>query len=389
MWGAALRWPWMGPAGPASATTTTPMATSSTLTLTGRRGGPRSWTRVGRPVMATWASTPRWPWMRRVARTSAELQSLSRFDKALQQFKDEIMLELHKAEERMAKEGEEADRRLQVERKERQSALMRMDQRIEELLRLQDTLRTQQANIDRLTKTASALGMQVEEMTKEGRQQQERQLLLEGRIAGSEERTADLLKTGEAEKSRSEDVVESMRLAQAQMERLSQQVSGLESTSEQLRVEQAASADEIRAVDDRMKKRVAGWTKEMGKWREGAETLRGQVALADKQLRDGDKMMTALDALRIQLEQDREALQHLERTAEERQRQQLEDWRKENELLWLRNDERWAQLAEENSKRDGHIVALWEAELSYLRRNVGELEKLITGVEKRLMRPNR
>jgi chromosome segregation ATPase len=323
------------------------------------------------------------------ARTSAEAQSLSRFDKALQQFKDEIMLELRRSEERMAKEGEEADKRLRVERQDRQTALMQMNQRVEELLGLQDKLRTQQAEVERLTKTASARGMQVEEMTKEGRQQQERMLSLEGRMARSEERMAGLLKTGEAEKSRSDGVVDSLRLAQAQMERLSQQVADLRSLHEELRVEQKASEDEIRAVDDRMKKRVAGWAKEMGQWREGAETLRGQVAQGDKLLRDGDKMMTALDALRIQLEKDREALQHLERTAEERQKQQLEDWRKENELLWLRNDERWAQLAEENSKRDGHTAALWEAEVSYLRHNIGELEKLITGVEKRLTRLNR
>jgi hypothetical protein len=231
--------------------------------------------------------------------------------------------------------------------------------------------------------------MQVEEMTKEGRQQQERMLSLEGRVARSEERMAGLLKTEEAEKSRTEGVVESLRLAQAQTERLTQQVADLQSLHEELRAEQKASEDEIRAVDDRMKKRVAGWAKEMGQWREGAEALRGQVALGDKLLRDGDKMMTALDELRIQLEKDRDALQHLERTAEERQRQQLEEWRKENELLWLRNDERWAQLVEANSKRDGHTVALWEAELSYMRRDVGELEKLITGVEKRLMRLSR
>jgi chromosome segregation ATPase len=324
-----------------------------------------------------------------VGRGSADSQSLSRFDKTLQQFKDEIVLEMRRSEERIAKEREELDKRLQVERQDRQGALMQMDQRIEELLRLQDKLGAQQAEIERLTKTASARGVQVEEMTKQVRQQQERMLSLEDRIARSEERMAALLKTGEAEKSRSDGIVDSMRLAQAEIERLSRQASDLQSLHEELRAEQKASEDEIRAVDDRMKKRVAGWSKEMGQRRERAETLRGQVALGDKLLRDGDKMMTALDALRIQLEKDREALQHMERTAEERQRQQLEDWRKENELLWLRNDERWAQLAEENSKRDGHTAALWEAEVSYLRHNIGELEKLITGVEKRLMRLKR
>ena len=78
----------------------------------------------------------------------------------------------------------------------------------------------------------------------------------------------------------------------------------------------------------------------------------------------------------------------MERTAEERQRQQLEDWRKENELLWLRNEERWKQLAEENAKRDDRATLLWETQIGYLRRDMTSLQKLIKEVEKRLVRRN-
>jgi chromosome segregation protein len=322
-------------------------------------------------------------------RVSRELKNMARYEQALQQFKDEVMLELRKSEERVAKEAQEADRHLGEERKERQGALIRLEQRIEEVSRLQETLRTQQVDIDRLTKSASMLGMQIEGMTKEERQRQEKLLALEGRIGKSEEKTTDLFQTQEAVNSKSEEIVESLRLAQAQMERLSRQVSDLESLSEELRGERAALVDELRAVDDRGKKQVAAWTKEMGKWRGEAEAVREQLALSDKQIRKGDAMLTDLDVLRIQLEKDREALQHLERTAEERQRQQLEEWRQENRLLWSRNDERWEQLAEENSKRDDYIAALWNSQLAHLRREVGELEKWIKEVEKRLMRPNR
>jgi chromosome segregation ATPase len=173
------------------------------------------------------------------------------------------------------------------------------------------------------------------------------------------------------------------------MDRVAQQMPVVESSVEEQRQAQAQLAEELRKVDDRGKKQISGWTREMAGWREEVAALPEQIARSDKQSREGERMISAMDALRIQLEKDRESLQHMERTAEERQKQQLEDWRKENELLWLRNDERWAQLADENAKRDEYIAALWEIQLAHLRREMAEIGKLMKGLEKRLMRPNR
>jgi chromosome segregation ATPase len=316
---------------------------------------------------------------------SVEARSLSRFEKALQQFKEDVMLEVRKAEERLAKDSRSADNRLRGERREWQNVLARLEQRVEEL-GLEDTLRTQRADMERLTKTAAAHGTQIEGMLKEGRERQGTLLALEDRVRRGEERTADLLQAREAASSRSDDIVESLRRAQAQIERLSQQASDLESSREEVRQEYAAIGNELRAVDDRVKKRIAGWTKEMGEWRGSAEELRERVALSDKQLRSGEKMLASLHEMRIQLENVRESIQHVERTAEERQRQQLEEWRQENALLWSRNDERWAQLAAENANRDGQTKGLWEAQLSHMRHEVGELEKLMKDLGKRLTR---
>jgi chromosome segregation ATPase len=316
---------------------------------------------------------------------SVEARSLSRFEKALQQFKEDVMLEVRKAEERLAKDSRSADNRLRGERREWQNVLARLEQRVEEL-GLEDTLRTQRADMERLTKTAAAHGTQIEGMLKEGRERQGTLLALEDRVRRGEERTADLLQAREAASSRSDDIVESLRRAQAQIERLSQQASDLESSREEVRQEYAAIGNELRAVDDRVKKRIAGWTKEMGEWRGSAEELRERVALSDKQLRSGEKMLASLHEMRIQLENVRESIQHVERTAEERQRQQLEEWRQENALLWSRNDERWAQLAAENANRDGQTKGLWDAQLSHMRHEVGELEKLMKDLGKRLTR---
>jgi uncharacterized phage infection (PIP) family protein YhgE len=325
----------------------------------------------------------------RLARISTEMMSSDRLDKVLQQFKDELLLEWRKSEQRVSEGNEARDRRIVEERQERVSAFTRLEQRIAEALKIQETIQAQRAELQRLTKTDSALQLEIDEALREVKTQSGKLLSFGERVKKSETIVAEVSKAREGEASRSESLSESVRLVQARMDRVAQQMTDAVSSVEEQRQAQAQLADELRKVDDRGKKQISGWTKEITAWREEAVTVSEQIARSDKQSREGERMMSAMDALRIQLEKDRESLQHMERTAEERQRQQLEDWRKENELLWLRNDERWAQLADENTKRDEHIASLWEIQLAHLRREMTEIGKLMKGLEKRLMRPNR
>lgn len=324
-----------------------------------------------------------------LAQTSAESAKMSRFQHALQQFKDDILLELERWQERFRKEGEQRDELLRQERQDRVQALAQLEEGLKEALQLRGSLQSQQAEMQRLNKVTSALKLQQEEALKEGREQQERLLASRERVNRSEERLAELLQEGEAQKARSEKIEEKLKFLEGWAERGTQQVADLQTFGERLREEQAQLVGELRTVDDRRKKQIAGWAKEMRTWRDEAPRLREQMTLSGKQYRSAERMLTALDQLKIQLEKDRDALQHMERTAEERQRQRLEDWRKENEIPWLRNEERWQQLSEENSKRDDRTALLWESHVAHLRRQVGEVEKWMKDVEKHLTRPSR
>jgi len=322
----------------------------------------------------------------RLAQTKAELARMSRFDAALQQFKDEILLELQRAEKRSRKEGDERDSRLRDERQDRIKALARVGKRTDEALKLQESLQAQQAEIQRLNREASALKLLLDQALKEGKDQQERLLALGERLNRNDERLAELLQEREEEKARSQSIKEKLTFLEGWAERGTQQMVDLQAFGERVREEQAQLVGELRVVDDKRQKQISAWAKEMREWRSEAKKVREQVALTDKQHRNADKIFSAMDALRIQLQKDREVLQHLERTAEERQRQQLEEWRKENEMLWLRNDEKWAQMGEENARRDDRITLLWESQLEHLRGQVGGLAKWIREIEKRLVR---
>lgn len=338
-------------------------------------------------LVRVWEATERLE--QNLARAAAEVSHLSRFDKALQQFKDEILMELRKSEERAGKEHEARDRQLREERQERVSGHARLEQRLTEAMKIQEPLDTQRAEIQRLTKTASALRLQIDEAAKEVRGQQEKFLVVGERVSKVEKSMVELFQASEEEQSRSGSMGERLTLVQALLEREDQRMGELAALVEDTKGEQSQLADQLRGVVDRGKKQISGWAKEMAAWRTDAEAVREQIGLSDKQLRNSERMLDALDALRIQLEKDRDALQHMERTAEERQRQQLEEWRKENELLWLGNRQQWEQLADENDKRDEYIALLWEVQVAYLRREMGELDKLTKELERRLMRPNR
>jgi len=322
----------------------------------------------------------------RLAKTKAELARMSRFDTALQQFKDEILLELQRAEKRLQKEGDERDTRLRDERQDRVKALARVGKRTDEALKLQESLQAQQAEIQRLNTEASALKLLLDQALKEGKDQRERLLALGERLNRNDERLADLLQERDEEKARSESIKEKLTFLEGWAERGTQQMVDLQAFGERLREEQAQLVGELRVVDDKRQKQISAWAKEMREWRSKGKKVGEQVALSDKQHRNAEKILSAMDTLRVQLQKDREVLQHMEQTAEERQRQQLEEWRKENEMLWLRNDERWAQLREENARRDDRLTLLWESQVEHLRRQVGALAKWIKEFEKRLVR---
>jgi len=325
----------------------------------------------------------------RVDQTGAEMKSLSRFDQAIQHVRDELLSALRGLEERVAKESEDRAGRLVEERQARMQSVASMERRIDQALKLEQTLQTQKVDIERVHKDAASLNAQITGALKEVKAQQEKLLVFGERLRKSEEAATKAAGAAEGVKSRFESIEENLKRAQIEVERNAHQIAQIESSAEELRARQDSAAEELRRVDDRGKKQITGWSKELASWRDEAEQLRELLARADKQLREMDRRMAALDALKIQLEKDRDSLEHLERTAEERQRQQLEEWRKENELLWLTNDERWEQLAQENARRQEHADLLWETQLEYLSGETTRLQKLIKELQKRLLRSHK
>jgi chromosome segregation ATPase len=325
----------------------------------------------------------------RLDQISAEVKGLSRFDQAVQRVRDELLSALRGLEERLVKESEERSVRLVEEGQARMQSVASLEKRIDQAAKLEQSLQTQRVDVERVHKEAAGLNAQITGALKEVKAQQERLLVFGERVRKNEESAAKASGAVEDVRSRFEDIEQSLKRTHIELDRNTQQIAQVESSAEELRERQDSVTEELRRVDDRGKKQISGWSKEMADWRREAEQVPELLAQADKQLREIHRSMAALDALRIQLEKDRDSLEHLERTAEERQRQQLEEWRKENELLWIANDERWEQLAQETARRDEHAELLWETQLGYFSGEISQLQRFIKELQKRLLRSHK
>jgi hypothetical protein len=286
-----------------------------------------------------------------LAQTDAEVARMSRFEHALEKFKRDILSELQRSEERFRKEVNSAEGLLRTERQERAKALAELGKRVEQSLQIEEKLQTERTEIRRVNKAVSALKLQIDEAVQEDKEQHEK-----------------------------------LRFLESWAKQGGQQMADLQALGERLRAEQAQLVEQMRTIDDRRMKQITKWGKELSSWRKEAGQRRELGAVMDKQYRSGERMFAALDRLKTQLEQYPEALEHLQHTGEERQRQQLEEWRKENEMLWLQDDERWRGLSEGNAKRDAHVARLWESQIAYQRQQVGQLAKWIRLLEKQLVR---
>jgi DNA repair exonuclease SbcCD ATPase subunit len=321
-----------------------------------------------------------------VTKANAELAKLGRSEQALQRYKDEILLEVKKSEERSRQHGERTEKLLHSERQDRAQALAKLGEKVKEASRLHEPLQAQQSEVQRLNKALSAIKLQLEEALRERREYQEKLLALTQRLDRNDKALAELQREREDAKIRSESIEEKLKLLEGWGDRGTQQMADLQAFGERLREEQAQFLEQLRTADDRRNKQLGTWGKEMRAWRSQAEKAGNTLAQLEKREKRAETIMGALDELKTQLEQYRESLEHLQHTGEERQKQQLEEWRQENEMLWLRDEERWQQLGEENARRDGRIAQLWDTQITHLRRQVGELAKWVRTYEKRAVR---
>lgn len=298
----------------------------------------------------------------RLASVQAQLTGLPLLERALQQFKDEIVLLVEKQDEQHQEEARDAARvrLIEQDKQAKQFAEIRKDlQRISRMeeemgLRLAEDQRLGSALID-LQHKAEELDQTVETRMRNIPYLEEQRARDARRMAQLQEEATNLLKRLEDQSSRLQIVEEVARRSEHRL----LEIHGAEAERTQQRREFVESVQRAEQARER----------QMFEWRELMEALERRMDEAAEQMRrfhdqymEGKRMLEDMQKLEERLNRGYAEVSELQRMAEARQKTKMEEWQATDEKRWKKQlliwEQQWRDHDRRNEEQLGRISKL-------------------------------
>jgi len=301
---------------------------------------------------------------RRLASVQAQFATLSAMDRALQQFKDEIVLFIERQEEQLQEKARDAARLQLVERDKQAKQLGEIHKDLQRLSRLEEEMNLRRAEDQRLGGEVIDLQHKYEELDqmletrlRSATYLEEQRARGARRIAQLQEETTDLLKRQEAQGSRVQSLEEVARRNEYRLGEMD--------------ASEAERARQWREFTESLQRAENARERQMFEWREMMESLQQRMDKAAEQMRrhheqflESKRMLEDLQKLEERLKRGYAEVAELQRLGEARQRTKLEESQAENEKRWKRQTLLWEQQWRDHDRRNdeqlGRISALEE-----------------------------
>jgi DNA repair exonuclease SbcCD ATPase subunit len=299
---------------------------------------------------------------RRLASVQTQFATVSAVDRALQQFKDEIVLFVERQEEQLQEKARDAARLQLIEQDRQAKQFGEIHKDLQRLPRLEEEMNLRRAEDQRLGGEVIDLQHKLEELdqTLETRLRnvtylEEQRTRDARRVAQLQEETTDLLKRQEAQGSRVQSLEE---VARRNEHRLGE-----------MDASEAEHARQRREFAESLQRGEQAREQQMFRWRETMESLQQRMDKAAEQMRrhheqymESKRMLEDLQKLEGRLKQGYAEVTELQRLAEARQRTKLEEAQAENEKRWKKQTLLWEQQWRDHDRRNdeqlGRIAAL-------------------------------
>jgi chromosome segregation ATPase len=299
---------------------------------------------------------------RRLASVQTQFATVSAVDRALQQFKDEIVLFVERQEEQLQEKARDAARLQLIEQDRQAKQFGEIHKDLQRLPRLEEEMNLRRAEDQRLGGEVIDLQHKLEELdqTLETRLRnvtylEEQRTRDARRVAQLQEETTDLLKRQEAQGSRVQSLEE---VARRNEHRLGE-----------MDASEAEHARQRREFAESLQRAEQAREQQMFRWRETMESLQQRMDKAAEQMRrhheqymESKRMLEDLQKLEGRLKQGYAEVTELQRLAEARQRTKLEEAQAENEKRWKKQTLLWEQQWRDHDRRNdeqlGRIAAL-------------------------------
>jgi len=331
----------------------------------------------------------------RVARTRAQLTKFPQLEKALDQLRDELVLLVERYDEQHRKAAVDAQRVRRVEQESQTRALGEMKKELQKLSRHEEELQQRRAEDQRLGEGLLSLqqrvadfGRDLENRTRNLPYLEERPQQNAKRIAKLQEETPELFRRTDAQSTK-------LQLLEELVRKSDQRIGELDLQGIELKQEQQEFFESLRLAERDRDRLMGEWTEQMEEQRQKMEKYDVQVRQAADLYKENKRALAASEKFEERLKQRQAEVAELQRLAEKRQKNQLNEWQAEGEKRWKKNMLVWEQhwrdqdrWNEEHTARLGpldesakanraQITALWQTWQEYARRQIGEMQERI------------
>jgi len=347
----------------------------------------------------------------RVSAVQPQLARIARLEQSLEQLRKELVALVEQSDQKMVAAQRESERSRLIEREAQTHAVSELRKQLEPIPQMAEAIdarRTEEQRLNQLILEQRpkllALQDRVDERVHATRVLEEQRAADAKRIAQLQETTTELLRRAEAQSAKGQLLEDGLRKAE-------QQIAALQTTRDDLKVQQQAFMEEQRIVEQQRKRQVDDWAKELAGYQKRMTDFSAIMQIYKDFYDKNRHALESLEKLQTHLSQRQAELGEMQRLSEERQKKQSQEWREENEKRWkqesLATEHAWNEQQRKNeaaAKRleqveaalpvvDADIAMLWdelskthESQLDCLHKRQADLDEIVT-IRKKKGRP--
>jgi chromosome segregation ATPase len=337
-----------------------------------------------------------------LAGTQVQLNKIDKFGDFFQQFKDEIVLLVEKYDQQRRQAEKEARHLRQVDRENQSRVLAEIKKEMPKLNRLEQELQVRRAEDKRLGAAVLNIEQALDDVAKASEDRTKSMAYLEAqreqdakRIAELQEETSQLLTRSEAQARKLESLEDSIR-------RLESQAAEWQAFQSTLKQEQMHLIETQQLNEQQRQRQMESWAEELNEYRMKMEEYTARMHRFIELYEENKKALETLEKFEQRLKQTQSEVMELQRLAEQRQKEHLEEWQMENEKRWRKETLLWERQWREQARHDeelqeslkqvekqternrSQLVALFRERAEQARQQITELEKQMAQVEERL-----
>ncbi|NLT74792.1 MAG: hypothetical protein GXX94_11495 [Chloroflexi bacterium] len=291
----------------------------------------------------------------RLTKMQNQLQSLPEVRQASQNMRDEVVAMMGDLRQDVQKRETEALRVRQGEREKDLRALQEVRAELSRLGPLEQAAAVNQAEDRRLNEILARQQGQIEVLSRSAAQGEEGRRLLQDAISRSNVEIQQLIEQVAELATVRQSLMQRILPLENEQSKVGQQIAELQTVRQELNTQQQDLSERQRRSDRDRAQTLTEWGRRLDASSHQIETWADQMRFYADQHEKNRAVLRDVQALAHDLSQQQDRLRQLQRVMEEQLRQELREYRVENDQRWAQDAERREQTRAERESLDDAV----------------------------------